>query len=68
MNSLTNEKFALKTFVVVVCVIKTQIYLHRGTGDISAGNRVLRELACGYIYIQDCLRKLEYCDKVLYFL
>jgi len=21
-----------------------------------------------YIYIQDCLRKLEYCDKVLYFL
>jgi len=21
-----------------------------------------------HIYIQDCLRKLEYCDKVLYFL
>jgi len=31
---------------------------------------ILKCIYCIYIkmYIQDCLRKLEYCDKVLYFL
>jgi len=30
---------------------------------------IYAEIEIVYIlYIQDCLRKLEYCDKVLYFL
>jgi len=45
-----------------------QMALVSSTVWLSKGDHGVCVCVCVCVCIQDCLRKLEYCDKVLYFL